>query len=93
MALPGGVQTDHNGNLDATTLSPANANVISYVLAPDGVLILLGCNTANSPQQMIDLAKSIGHPVIGNTGTVSGTIGDGNWVEFYPTPNGKQAKP
>jgi hypothetical protein len=70
--------------MDASNL-PANvAALIAKKLAPDGKMVILGCEQAcpDCAQGMKDLAKAIKHTVVGNTGNVSGTKGKGTWKSF-----------
>ncbi|MCL6546736.1 MAG: hypothetical protein K6T61_16060 [Bryobacteraceae bacterium] len=86
-AANGGVQSDEpGGDMDASTLDQATADLIRQKLAPGGYVVILGCDQGTRPG-MQDLANEIGVPVIGNTGTVdSGTNGHGDWVRFNPQP-------
>ncbi|MDB5384803.1 MAG: hypothetical protein JWM11_449, partial [Planctomycetaceae bacterium] len=79
----GGIATSDGQHLTFQNMPNSVRDLLNRKLAPDGKLINLGCSQGGCANGMTDLATKIGHPTVGNTGSVSyGNYGEGNWVEF-----------
>jgi hypothetical protein len=80
----GGISTKTPGKwLDSDCLTDDEARILQNKLKPEAIVILLGCHCATSGE-FIRLSQKFHRRVIGNTGTVYGDCGEGDWVITQP---------